>query len=157
MVETASNINQVLQAYLSTGDGVVDPTTALVTGYDFLEDSAKAVRDELQAGLGNTPIDTLIMSHQLSPEDPSAWTASNLRTSLLVLHHDLVFLAGHFSASTALAADYKTSLTTSDVLNSSTDFTNSLVYSAGCHSGYNIVNAHDVTNVTREPDWATCV
>ena len=29
-----------------------------------------------------------------------------------------------------------------------------LIFSAGCHSGYNIVNAHGVPGVTFEPDWA---
>jgi hypothetical protein len=154
LVETASDINQVLLAYLATDNGIVYPTNALVTGYDFLEDVANAVRDELQAGLDSAVVDTLIMSNELSPEDPLAWTATDLQNSLLGSDHDLVFLAGHFSASSALAADYKTRLTTGDVLASTTNFTNSLIYSAGCHSGYNIVNAHDVLNVTEEPDWA---
>ena len=33
-------------------DGVVVPTSSLVTGYDFLEDAANAVRTELQLGTG---------------------------------------------------------------------------------------------------------
>jgi hypothetical protein len=32
--------------------------------------------------------------------------------------------------------------------------TNAIFYSAGCHSGYNIVDAHDVPGITLEPDWA---
>ena len=34
------------------------------------------------------------------------------------------------------------------------DLRNALIFSAGCHSGYNIVNAHGVPGVTQEPDWA---
>ena len=155
LVETASDITHILDAYLGTADGIVTPTNALVTGYDFLEDAANAVGDELQGGLGPTAVvDTLIMPRGDSPQDPSAWTADDLRHSLLDSSHDMVFLAGHFSASSALAADYKTHLMASEVLASSTDFSNSLVYSAGCHSGYNIVNADGVPNVTEEPDWA---
>ena len=103
--------------------------------------AADAVQAELIPSLGATNINTLIMDSNLSPEDPSAWTADDLRQQLLGSSHDLVFLAGHFSANSALAADYKTHLMASEISTSSTDFSNSLVYSAGCHSGYNLVDA----------------
>ena len=45
-------------------------------------------------------------------------------------------------------------MTTQDVLSSTVNLENALIFSAGCHSGYNIVNADGVPNVTREPDWA---
>jgi predicted outer membrane repeat protein len=154
LVETASDINRMLAAYLDTTEGVVTPANALVTGYDFLEDAANAVRDELRASLGAAAVDTLIMDANLSPQDPTAWTADDLRSSLLGSSHDIVFLAGHFSANSALAADYRTRMTAAELLASTTDFRNSLVYSAGCHSGYNIVDEHGVQNVTEEPDWA---
>ena len=41
-----------------------------------------------------------------------------------------------------------------DVLSSTVDMQNAIIFSAGCHSGYNIVNADAVPQVTREPDWA---
>jgi hypothetical protein len=34
------------------------------------------------------------------------------------------------------------------------NLTNSIIFSPGCHSGYNIVNQHGVPFVTAEPDWA---
>lgn len=154
LVETAADINALLQAYLGDPDGIVHPANALVTGYDFLTDAANAVQAELRSSLGDTAVDALIMDSALSPEDPSAWTAEDLRLSLLGSRHDLVFLAGHFSANSALAADYRTRMTAAELQRSATDMVNCLVYSAGCHSGYNIVNAHDVPNVTEEPDWA---
>ena len=42
--------------------------------------------------------------------DPRTWSwdADDLRDALLGERHDLVFLAGHFSANSALAADYQT-------------------------------------------------
>lgn len=154
LVETAEDINHVLDAYLGNPTGVVTPVNALVTGYDFLEDSAKAVRTELQGSLGDVSVDSLIMDSSLSPLDSLAWTATDLRNILLTNRHDLLFLAGHFSATSALAADFQTRVKSSDLLGSTTDFTNSLIYSIGCHSGYNIVNADDVPGVTEEPDWA---
>ena len=53
---------------------------------------------------------------------------------------DIVFLAGHFSANAALAADFKTAMTTSDLTAAPLDMTNVIVLSIGCHSGYNIVD-----------------
>jgi CSLREA domain-containing protein len=155
LVESAANIDRVLSAYLATPAGVQPtPTSALVTGYDFLEDAATAVRDELVAGLGGATLDTLIAPRDLSPQDPAAWTAAQLADAFLSQRRDISYLAGHFSASSALAADYATRLTTEDLLASGLDLSNALVFSAGCHSGYGIVDPHGVPGVTREPDWA---
>ena len=162
LVETVAEATGMIDAYLLTGSeeggtpGVIPtPTTSLVTGYDFLQDAADAIQSEFASGLGGgTQTDTLIAPNNISPEDPLSWDADDLANSFLGSRHDLVFLAGHFSASSALAADYRTSLTTLDMLESEVNLTNSIVFSAGCHSGYNIVNADGVPFVTFEPDWA---
>ena len=78
-----------------------------------------------------------------------------MKDALLSARHDLVFLAGHFSASSALAADYTTRMTTADLVASTTNFTNAIVFSPGCHTGYNLVDEHAVPNVTPQPDWAS--
>ncbi|MBI3242468.1 MAG: CSLREA domain-containing protein [Chloroflexi bacterium] len=157
LVETPTEVIGMINAFLTTGDGVVDtPASSLVTGYDFLEDAANAVQTELVAGLGSTATatDTLIAPRDASPLDPQAWTADQLRAALLTNRHDLIYLAGHFSASSALAADYTTRMLANELTASSVNLVNSIVYSAGCHSGYNIVNDHGIANVTQEPDWA---
>ena len=154
LVETPEQVVTMLDAYLSTADGVVAaPSSALVTGYDFLEDSANAVTAELESGLGNSAT-TLITPRDIAPTDPASWTADDLRNLLLNNRYDVAFLAGHFSASSALAADYSTRLLASELAASSVDMTNALLFSAGCHSGYNIVDPHGIPNVTAEPDWA---
>ncbi len=154
LVETASDSLAVLDAYLGTADGVLpSPDSVLVTGYDFLQDAADAVKMQLETGTG-VQAETLIQSRDLSPNDPSAWTADQLRSALFDSRHDLIFLAGHFSASSALAADYSTRLTTTDLVNSLVDMSNSIIFSAGCHAGYNLVNEHAVPNITPQPDWA---
>ncbi len=153
LVETPEQVVTMLDAYLSTLDGVVDtPDSALVTGYDFLEDAANAITSELSDGLGSSAT-TLITPRDIAPTDPASWTADDLRDLLLNNRYDISFLAGHFSASSALAADYSTRLLAAELAVSSVDMTNALVFSAGCHSGYNIVNAHGVPGVTAEPDW----
>ncbi len=153
LVETPSQIETMLNAYLSTTSGVVaTPATALVTGYDFLAAPAAAIQNNLQAGMGTT-VNALITPRGVSPADPSSWTASQLATALLGSRNDLVFLGGHFSAGTALAADYSTRLFASQVANSSVNLTNSIIFSAGCHAGYNVVIEDGVPQVTPEPDW----
>ncbi len=155
LVETATEISGMLDAFIDeTNNGVVDtPTSSLVTGYDFLEDAALEVQSQLEAGIGE-PADTLIVDKNLSPLDPAAWTATDLGNLLLNNRYDISFLAGHFSANSALAADYSTSLITTDLTNSPVDMTNALFFSAGCHAGYNIVNPHGIPGLTFQPDWA---
>ena len=167
LVETAVDATGVVDAYLATGSGVVPtPASSLVTGYDFLEDAALEVARELQTGTGVTP-SMLITPRDVSPEevrpypdDPTvpgddlSWTADHLRDEFLGNDNDIVFLAGHFSASSALAADYDSRLLASELAASDVDLVNAIVFSAGCHSGYNIVNDHGIPGITPEPDWA---
>ena len=153
LVETPDDMLTMLDAYLATPNGVLQPGSAFVSGYDFLAESAEAVQGELEAGIGQ-PASTLIAPRDQAPQDPNAWTGQQLIDAFLGQRHDLSFLAGHFSASSALAADFTTRMTTDDLLASTVDMTNAIVFSAGCHSGYNIVNVHGVPLVTREPDWA---
>jgi hypothetical protein len=157
LVETATEIMTVVNAYLSDTDsrGVVsEPTSTLVTGYDFLTDVAEAVDAELRAGTLNARHDTLIADAQLSPDDPLSWTATDLKRELLVDGEDIIFLAGHFSAVSALASDYKTVALSTDLLSTGADYTNSIVFSAGCHSGYNIVDRDIVPGADIPSDWA---
>ena len=166
LVETPAEIGGMLDAYLTgTSAGTVPtPTSSLVTGYDFLQDAADNVESNLAAGIGGSGNDTLITNENVSPalttvngipDRNHSWTAADLRAKLLGgTHHDLIFLAGHFSANDALAADYATNILSTDLVSSTTDFTNSVVFSAGCHSGYNIVNGDGIPNVTGLTDWA---
>ena len=51
LVETATEIAGVIDAYVAA-NGVVVPRSSLVTGYDFLEDAAHAIKGELEQGIG---------------------------------------------------------------------------------------------------------
>jgi len=151
LVENASDISQVVNAYLlGTTNGVVPtPTSALATGYDFFATGAGSIRDQLSAGLGaGATVDSLI-----SPPQP-VWTATDLRTQLLDTRHDIVFLGAHFSQATALASDYTTRIFATDVLSAAADLTNVVIFSEGCHSGYNTVDGELIPGVTIAPDFA---
>ena len=161
LVETAAEASGMIDAYMATAGGVVAaPTKSLVTGYDFLADAATSVSGDLAAGMGtNGTVDKLITSKDIAPGQPCdathvlpncSWNATALRTALVGARHDLIFLAGHFSANNALAADFQTTLATTDI--GSANLTNSIVFSAGCHSGYNVVDPDAVTGGS--VDWA---
>jgi CSLREA domain-containing protein len=160
LVETPTEIDGMLQAYMSlNGGGVATPTSSLVTGYDFMTQSANAVEADLQAGLGaGATNDTLITNDGVSPSDTGtppehSWTAAQLEAALLGKRHDLIYLGGHFSANNTLAADYTTTMNAQDLANSSVNLENAIVFSAGCHSGYDIVPGDAVPGVTQTLDW----
>jgi hypothetical protein len=163
LVETADEITGMVNAYLDPSGGTLTPTSSLVTGYDFLTSAADSVQADFAAGLGaNGHADTLITNQGVpttattvgTPSRDKSWTATDLSNALLGSHHDLVFLAGHFSAFNALAADYQTSLATTYLETHPDLLTNSLVISAGCHAGYNLLEADAVPGLTQGlPDW----
>ncbi|MEX0331595.1 MAG: immunoglobulin-like domain-containing protein [Puniceicoccaceae bacterium] len=152
LVESAADMIGQLENYNALSGGLLPvPDTALVTGYDFLDDLAGAVEFELEAALGSQ-IDTLVDASTTAPAD--GWTATELADIFLGSHHDIVFLAGHFSTGSALAADYETRLTAAQVRESGADLLNTLIFSIGCHSGYNTVDSHAINGITKQPDWA---
>ena len=165
LVETPAEITGALTRYAALGGTLPTPHASLVTGYDFLTDAADAVQAHWQAGLGaGARTDTLITDQDVPPSTTTvngvpdrrhSWTAADLRAALLTgARHDLVYLAGHFSANSALAADSATSLVTTEVRDSAVDLRDSLVLSAGCHSGYNIADTDGVPGLTLGLDWA---
>ena len=159
LVENQPEIISMINAYLGitpvNGARAVSPATSLVTGYDFVADAAASVKANLDAGTNEAGGgDSLIQPYGKAPTDPDAWSAAQLKAELLGERNDIAFLAGHFSASSALAADYESVLTTRDVEASTTNLANTILFSIGCHSGYNTVDAHAVAGVTDPLDWA---
>ena len=78
------------------------------------------------------------------------WTATELQSELQT-PHQLVFLGAHFNENGAEAAD-GSALWTSQ-LSLGNNLQNSLVISAGCHSGYAVDPADAVANLTGLPSW----
>ena len=162
LVKTPEEIESTIDNFLGLAAGTLPMPTgrapaSLVTGYDFLADAAHGVDDEFTAALPGGRHDALI-AESGTPLD-EAWNADDLGNALLGSHHELVYLAGHFSANDTLAADFETTLD-ADVLDPAYDggvnagaLANTLVLSAGCHSGYNIVDGAAVPDVTNPFDW----
>ena len=159
VVENAVEVKAYLDTYalLFTGtatNGVVPtPKSAFVAGYDFLADSAEAMKSDFTAGLGaGGTVDSLISPIDLAPA--LGWTANQFRTAFLGSRHDISYLAGHFSTGRALAADFTTRIRAAEVADSTLNMAYSLVMSSGCHSGYSTVDNDAISLVTEQPDWA---
>ena len=135
----------------------LDPTSSLVTGYDFLTDAADAVQGAMSAAFG-ADAETLITNQGVAPtrHRRAAGELVDGRPAahgLLGSGHDIIYLAGHFSANNLLAADYSTTMNATEVAASTVDLSNALVFSAGCHSGYTVVDGDVIPNVTQSLDW----
>jgi hypothetical protein len=152
LVDTASDISTAINTYIQN-NGVIVPHHTLVTGYDFVGDAAQAIKFEMDQGTNSTA-DTLIQNPGLPPTDPSAWTATQLRTKLVNGNFDIAMLSGHFSAGSLLAADYTTQLTAADIFGSTANFNNDLILALGCHGGYTIPSPDLLANASPTPDWA---
>ena len=160
LVETPLDIYNTVESYTggdtaigtaSTSGGPVEPSTSLVTGYDFMAAMASTIGGYFKNGLGAQPSSLIT-----PPGVPSSqgWTATDLTNALFGTHHDLVFLGAHFSANNLLAADDTTTVTTNQfAAQVGSSVSNSLVISAGCHSGYNIDGQDAVPGVTDNLSW----
>ena len=147
LVKTPAEIQGTVANFVTLGGNLPEPDTSLVTGYDFLADAADAVHGEFRAALpaAGAVADTLITHPDADPAE-TPWNATQLRNALLGSHHDVVYLAGHFSANDTLAADFSTTFDADDLglAANAGKLLNTLVLSAGCHSGYSIVDAAGV-------------
>ena len=152
LVDSATDISAAVDAYIAT-DGLIVPTSALVTGYDFVGDAAEEMQALIDGGIDSAS-DTLIQAPSLLPTDPSAWSADELRTLLVNGNYDIAVLTGHFSAGSLLAADYASELSAADLALSSADLTDMIAMALGCHGGYSIPASDLLTNISPEPDWA---
>jgi hypothetical protein len=156
LVEDVPDIQAQLAAY-TAADGVIQPSSALVTGYDFLSDAAALQREDLAASALSVD-SSLIQPGDAGPLAASAWHDTDVRGKLFGPDRwGVVALNAHFSGNTLLAADM-TSRVKSDELASVNDqrFVNTLWLSMGCHSGYNIVDP-DATPGTQPVDWAQAI
>ncbi len=172
LVKTPAEIKGAIANYLSLTNGTLPaPQSSLVTGYDFLADAADAVDGELTAALDTGATTDSLITHNGAAPVEVPWNRDQLRAALLGSHHDVVYLAGHFSANDTLAADFTTTFDADELdpafvpdpvnapgVTNADKLKNTLVLSAGCHSGYTIVDSAAVPPTETFPgtntfDW----
>ncbi len=133
LVEKPAEIRAIAEAFMAS-DGILNPTTALVTGYDFFNDGAQAVIDTL-AGAGITA-DSLTL--------PELWNAEQLRSSFLGEIHGINNINAHYTHYSAVSAsgfnsgNFTDVLTSTQVSNAWANLLNSIIFSMGCHAGLNV-------------------
>jgi alpha-tubulin suppressor-like RCC1 family protein len=139
LVETPDEIRRSIEAFTER-EGVLDPATSIVTGYDFFADGSRAASDTLRAaGLEGS---TLI------GED---WTADQLKQELFSDTSDISNINAHFNHYEALSANGWATYESSDVLssvevssattNGAPSLWNRLVLTLGCHAGLSVPDA----------------
>jgi hypothetical protein len=161
--ETPAAVEKALANFVSY-QGLLDPQSAIVTGYDFVADGALAVKTAATGLVPGTVDSTLVND---------TWTGQNLLDKWLPLNAtqtvaDVVFLAAHFDHPDLLPASENKKLnpallTTQQVkqrfdqraaLNGYAQFERDFIFSIGCHSGF---SADDVTFAqptdARALDW----
>ncbi|NJM42635.1 MAG: hypothetical protein HC853_18785 [Anaerolineae bacterium] len=142
LVETPADILQQVNAFLA--QPVFVPTSALVTGYDFLIDQARIVSNTF-GSYGVSGIDRLI---------DNAWTANAFRAQFFgpANARGLNSLNSHFAHNRFFPND-PNDVFASEVLTAATNFNNSLMFSVGCHSGLNVPDAFFPGNPSLATDW----
>ena len=138
LVETAGEINAAIDAFLATNGTIPAPDEALVTGYDFLADAANAIEADLLSGLGPKRFcHDIGRSRNVAPVN--GWNAG-ICGRCCWMNRPITILSTSPDTS---AHSARSPLTINrgcwrpELLESAVDFTNAIVFSNGCHSGYN--------------------
>lgn len=134
LVETPTEMIAFIDNFLGDpnvaddGDRLLQTNKVLVTGYDFVRDSANLMRTLFTN-------DTLDTDGQLiSP----SWTGSALRTKYLSAtpRFDIYAINGH-STHIAQGVPDEDDIAAAEVVNAAIDLSGALVFSVGCHGGLN--------------------
>lgn len=152
LVETPAQIEGQLRQFVASG-GVVDPTSSLTTGYDFLSDGAQAV----DAALAPT-----VSRHRTLISE--TWTRAELLGQLLPKRGpapSIASLNAHFDQSRALPAAGNTSgdesdlVTTADLAAAPGALAGRLLFSMGCHAALSVPAQYSgIAGAPETADWA---
>ena len=138
LVDTPSDIAFQLDQFVESS-GLLNPTTGLVVGYDFLDDGSEAIAADLSGALS-------VDDEFGSSLDDDSWTADDLAEKLFPADGsptpDVISLNAHFDHRRALPALDNTNKTEVDLFDATTVFaaapdalTGRITFSMGCHSG----------------------
>jgi len=139
LVETPDQIAFQLNQFMLF-NGIVDPATALTTGYDFLADGAQQVAGSLD-GLVGAPNSTRLINE--------TWTSANLSSDFeqaspvpgiasINSHFDHYRLLPGAGNSTGDESDLYTSAKLARASNGPRILPGRVLFSMGCHSGLNV-------------------
>ena len=129
LIETPDEIMAFIDAFLAA-DGVIDLSSGgmgLITGYSFVTDAANLIKSLFTA-------DTLTAESSLVGE---AWSADTMEgIQLGATRYDLQSVNGHATHARQIAPD-DSYVTADDIAASTTDLAGAIIFTVGCHSGFN--------------------
>jgi len=171
LVETPAEIMGQLDQYISS-NGILAPTTAVVSGYDFMKDEAGQISTELRSTTArNVSVDTKSPQGTL-PLIGDAWTKTDLQPyfSSSTAQRGIVSANGHYNhweaapASRPAASPPPLPLTSADLISTAVlpllgatqlQDAGSILFTMGCHAGLNVSNTFPSgTTPERLRDWA---
>ncbi len=130
LIESPSQIIGVVDTFLA--DDTLNINDAAVTGYDSFADGAQAHCNTLRVA-------DIYSNCTLIGE---SWTSSNFKEQILNTYHDITSINNH--AAYNLFGTPKGIVYAKDFVNTSIDFSRTLFYTMGCHSGQNVSNELDL-------------
>ena len=161
LLETPSEIQGQLTQYTSSG-GLLNPRTALVSGYDFLTSGANAQVTALANRLGSSNVDSSLINNSwtrtalLNKLTPSGGAAPDLAAINAHYDHYQLLPAGPSASGVYSTSDL---VGTNDLPASSQQtFAGRVLFTVGCHGGFSVPDsllpAPTGAQATRLEDWA---
>jgi hypothetical protein len=156
-------VNEIKQYLLQSGStatpvepsaGTLNPTSAAVTGYDFMADGAQAMRSNLRSNFtGLTTLDTLGADPSISVpgSGTTPWTATDLNSSIFTstAAPGILGLNGHYNHFEIEAADGSLS----DSGHVSATLPGRVVFTMGCHGGLSVADTLSGVSGAKALDW----
>jgi hypothetical protein len=134
LIETPDEIIAIINTFLG-GATTMTPDRALITGYDFVKDSAEIINTLLSND--EIPTDNTLIS--------PIWTGDQLRTVYLetASAYELFSINGH-ATHTSIGTPDEKDITAAEIVASTTDLQGTLVFNVGCHGGLNEPGGLDI-------------
>lgn len=148
LVETPSDVSAAVDAY-TAADGVLNPSSGFVTGYDFLSDAAQSILKSAQS-----------LSPSASGLIGNGWTEADAAKGINGATGGMVSVNAHYDHYEALPADSFTAGTVNNLLstaNLTASQQGTIMFTIGCEGGLNVpdtlVGAPTADEAASLADW----
>jgi uncharacterized delta-60 repeat protein len=164
LVESPAEMSRVITSYINAG-GVLDPTTALTAGYDFMGDVARDIDAKVAGKIPTAANRTLLVDHPTAGTAERSFTRQELAQDLGTRTPELASINGHYDHGTLLPGVAGGSPGLADDLYTAAqhaegpDQTGSIFFTMGCHSGVSVSDlligaGAGAESTARVRDWA---
>jgi hypothetical protein len=136
LIETPNEILAIIDAFLS--DDGVTANKVLVTGYDFIQPEAQQMCDVWRTDLGSGHVDCELLG--------DGWTGNQLKQKQVntTPRYDVQSINGHANHRVEGAPSWGTVSADDIATYGESDLSRALIYTLGCHSGFNDVGSDSV-------------